>query len=544
MTDEHDADKFWAYIAAHQPQPTPPPQPTGAGHGPVTTGDVDRYVAAVCHNVATAANGTRNAKLNGAAYTLGRVIAAGQLYEPDVVHALTQAGHAAGLDDDEIPATIASGLTAGRQHPRALAPGWTVPDLTVLDQPLEPGERTSWWPQPIATVVTQRDEALDPTQLARDDGHRLFYAGRVNGLLGESESGKTWVALHAVHQALAVGETILYLDFEDSAKGIDDRLRLMGATDTHLERLHYANPDEALGLAQRADLAEALGNAYTLVVIDGVNASMTLLGLDVDSSNAAATTYANTVLRPIANTGAAVVTIDHVPKNKEARGKGGIGAQAKRAMTRGCALAVEVATPFGPGMEGELRLTVDKDTTGKVRAVSGGAKNAGTVHIDSTRPDQVVVHVAAPDLRPVADRDPFRPTHLMEKVSRYLETLPAGCSGAEVERGVGGKRDYVRDALGVLVDEGYVIRESGPRGAVIHRLIAPYSELTDMTSPTSPRPRPDLAPGEVRDAPHDLAPSPPPLRGARGEVKATGPAETTKPADLAPGEDDEEWWQK
>jgi hypothetical protein len=341
-------------------------------------------------------------------------------------------------------------------------------------------DRTSWWPRPIGTVISDREDEPDPTHLARTDGHRLFYSGRVNGLLGESESGKTWVALHAVAQALGVAETVAYLDFEDSAKGIDGRLRLLSATDAQLGQLYYANPDEAMGLAQHADLTEALaGTPFSLIILDGVNAAMTVMGLNPDSSQNDATAFTQRLLRPLANTGAAVVTIDHVPKNKETRGKGGIGAQAKRAMTRGCALSVEVAREFGPGMHGELKLMVDKDTPGKVRGVSGNGRYAGLVHLDSTTPGSVAIQVEAPDLRPHDERPAFEPTHLMEKASRFLESMEDGASPSQkaVQDGMGGNRDNVNLALDALVKRGHVTRGTGPRSAITYTLINPYREL-------------------------------------------------------------------
>src|SRR5690606_20379161 len=106
-----------------------------------------------------------------------------------------------------------------------------------------------------------------------------------------------------------------------------------------------------------------------LVILDGFNAAMTLQGLDL-MSNKDATTFAQTVLRPLARSGACVVYIDHTPKDSENKSAGGIGAQAKRAMTTGCALRVEVIKEFGKGQSGKVRLRVDKDRQGDVRGIS------------------------------------------------------------------------------------------------------------------------------------------------------------------------------
>lgn len=340
-------------------------------------------------------------------------------------------------------------------------------------------ERTSWWPRDLTAVVSGVESEPSPTILVRSDGHQLFYAGKVNGLIGESESGKTWVALLAVCQELVAGRPVVYLDFEDTAAGIVSRLRALGVNESRLELLRYVSPDESLHAAAAADLSETLTDATpSLVVLDGFNAAMTLLGMELES-NTDATRFAQTLLRPMTATGAGAVTIDHVPKNKEARGKGGIGAQAKRAMTTGCALAVEVVTPFGRGMTGRLRLTVDKDRPGHVRAVSAAAKHAGNAVLSSFADGSVDVVVEAPDLRPESERGPFEPTGLMEKVSRFLESVTdsdQGVSMKAIEQEVTGKAAYVRRAVDVLVEKGLVSREAGSRGAVLHRLLEPYRE--------------------------------------------------------------------
>jgi Bifunctional DNA primase/polymerase, N-terminal len=71
------------------------------------------------HRVATAADGTRNATLNRAAFSLGQIVGAGVLDEYTVETALVAGAMAAGLSEREALATIRSGMRAGTQHPRA-----------------------------------------------------------------------------------------------------------------------------------------------------------------------------------------------------------------------------------------------------------------------------------------------------------------------------------------------------------------------------------------------------------------------------------------
>jgi len=77
--------------------------------------------AALRHEISavrSSCEGSRNDTLNRAAFSLGQLVGGGQLEEAEVVDALTIAASATGLGLREVRATIASGLRAGRAHPR------------------------------------------------------------------------------------------------------------------------------------------------------------------------------------------------------------------------------------------------------------------------------------------------------------------------------------------------------------------------------------------------------------------------------------------
>ena len=344
-----------------------------------------------------------------------------------------------------------------------------VPNLDS-DQVEQPRERSSWFPKPLDLQGTE--EEPPPAFLARNDGHRLFYRGKVNALLGESESGKTWVALHAVAQCLQVQEKVIYIDFEDSGRGILSRLRALGITDKQLANFTYANPDENLQLEQRQDLLEALMQQNPdFIVVDGVNAGMTLLGLDL-TNNRDATMFSQSLLKPLTMSGAAICTIDHVTKSKEGRGNYAIGAQAKRADINGVAIAVEVVQPFGRGMTGELNLKVTKDRPGHVRANSKEAKIAGRVIIKSTAEGMVTMIIESPEM------SSFRPTRIMESVSILIEVKPM--SKNAIEKATEGANETVRAALDCLVKEGFATFSHGARNALIFTSIKPFRQLESI----------------------------------------------------------------
>jgi len=272
---------------------------------------------------------------------------------------------------------------------------------------------------------------------------------------------------------------VIYLDFEDSGKGILSRLRSLGLENRHFANFTYANPDQNLTLNERMDLVDALTEIVPeLIILDGVNAAMTLLALDL-TSNRDATFFSQQLLKPLALSGACVITIDHVPKSKDNRGNYAIGAQAKRADINGCAIAVEVTLPFGKGMNGELNLKVTKDRPGAVREHSKEAKFAGTVELRSTAEGMVTMTIISPQM--VAG-DRTRPTHLMEQVSKTLEASTMPLSKNAIEKEVKGKAEWVRIAIQILVDEKFVAIENGSRNALNLKLLRQYREADDSAS--------------------------------------------------------------
>lgn len=501
------------------PKPTAPapvaylPAGTGTGYaGRALEAEVQRVMDCPPHD-----GGGRNDALNTAAYSLGQLVGGGALSEGEVVAALTAAARAVNLPESEIASILPRCVHEGAEKPRGvperpapsplglpvLTPPTIVPPVDEAQPEGEGDQRTSWWPQDLAAIISGDyvPEAA-PAFLARQDGHRMFYAGKINALIGESESGKTWIALLAVVQALTVGERVLYLDFEDTAPGIVARLRLMGVTAAQLGGLAYIGPEQTLDSVARLDLGEHLGeHKPALIVLDGVNAAMTMLGLDLEK-NKDATYFTISLLKPLKRTGAAVVTIDHVTKNKETRGSYAIGAQAKKADVDGCAIAVEVTQPFGKGMAGAMKLTVFKDRPGQVRGVCGGGKAAGVAHLDSTDPAITRCWIEGPDLRSAEERGPWRPTVLMKRISDFLQLVPGdelGPSQTVIEREVQGNADDLRKALTVLVDEGYVARQVRGKGSA-HRLIRGFVDDSDqglgpvLSGYPVPRPNPVLTP--------------------------------------------------
>ncbi len=307
---------------------------------------------------------------------------------------------------------------------------------------------TSWLPR---VVDFDEDETEPgPTVLYRTDGQCLLYAGKINAIFGESESGKTWVALEAVRQQLVQGNKVFYIDFEDSKRGIRGRLKALGVLREHFPRFKYANPDGAYNeIAQQALLSSIRDFTPDLIVMDGVNAAMNLLGLDLEK-NKDATQFSQVVLRPLRLWGAAVLTIDHVTKSKDNRGNYAIGAQAKRADIDGVAIAVDVSLPFGRGSNGKLNLKITKDRPGFVRGISQEASFVGTVDLISKPDNRIEISI-------VGGQTGFTPhEYLMRKLSEFMEKHGAELSTNQIVQAIEGGTDQIKKALAQLENTGYL----------------------------------------------------------------------------------------
>ena len=346
--------------------------------------------------------------------------------------------------------------------------------------------RSTWDVVNLADTLAGEGERLEPTVLARTDGVSLIYPGRIHALNAESESGKSWVALLACKQQIDASAHVLYIDFEDSPESVTERLLALGAApDLLLDRFHYIRPDDPIDEAARVRVTEALEAWHpTLVVIDGVTEAMVGSGWSITDNDDIAQFLA-ALPRLIERAGGAVLLIDHVTKDKEHRGRFAIGGQHKLAGVTGAAYSLDVVKPFGRGLHGVARVTVTKDKHGQVRAVAAGGKHAGEFHLDATGD-----HPRADIIPPVLhDPDaPWRPTIVMEKVSRELEQLaePAGANGLAAV--IGGKKELVLKALKMLIEEGYVERQKAGRGYA-HRSIKPYRQDDDplIERPDPPR---------------------------------------------------------
>ena len=400
-----------------------------------------------------------------------------------------------------------------------------LPDVTTAD--VDSTEDDYWEFVDIAAILDGDWHPPTPSILRRSDSVGLLYPGRVHSIQGEPGGGKTWIALAAATEVMAGGGRVLFIDYEDTAGAVVSRLRQLRVADEVIRELFiYVRPGGPLvtksGKVASGVIARLEAVAPTLTIIDSVGESIANEGLNPSADEEVAHWF-RLLPRRMARTGSAVLGLDHLAKDTEKRGLWAIGSQRKLAAIDGAAYSVQVVTAPTKGRDGHLKLLCAKDRHGTHQR----GVQVADVHI-LEQDDGIGVEVRAMP-------DQFRPTFLMEQISRVIEDEP-GLSARRIfaAEGVKGKTEVRRLALRVLADEGYVAHRpnaDGGKGYYSERRFREEDDLLDSTAPPAPQPRPD----EVGRGPNPGAPPAPPayLRsGALGARSET--AVQTEPASPRP----------
>lgn len=360
---------------------------------------------------------------------------------------------------------------------------------------------SSWRFEDLAQLASGIELPPTPTVFQREDGQGLFYRGAVNDLHGEPGCGKSMIAQIATAQELKNNRDVIYIDYEDSARNVVKRLLLLGVTGEQIiSHLHYvrpsakpSSPTSLDGWRETLDYADTA----TLAIIDGVTSCLAYAGLDSNSGDDIATWY-NTMPRLISACGPAVVLIDHVVKSKDNRGRYAGGSMQKLAIIDGISYSVDMTKPVGKGVRGTIVIKSGKDRISEIEehcAVnwSNGShlREAARIEINSTNPKLMRVTIARPNMMPSEDRqtkrDDFRPTGLMERISRMLEDSLEEPNQSELfkalkEDGSGARTAVMSKAVSLLLQEGFVSNRSGRNNRSIFKSVRPYRQIDDPKS--------------------------------------------------------------
>jgi hypothetical protein len=245
-----------------------------------------------------------------------------------------------------------------------------APDPDIIQQSRHRGgdDEPDLYVDIAALLDGELPEPPKPALLTRTDGHALLYAGRVNALFGDPETGKTFVAEVACVEALRDGRKGLFMDLDhNGVEAVVANLLLLGAPPRVLRdrnRFRYCDPDDSSDV--RAVVEDCLAWRPAVAVIDSLGELLPMMGMS--SNDGDEYTVANArVLQPLADAGAAVITIDHLAKNFNSRTIGPVGTGAKRRALGGASIRVKIGRQFIPGKGGSAHLIINKDRHGGVR---------------------------------------------------------------------------------------------------------------------------------------------------------------------------------
>jgi hypothetical protein len=192
------------------------------------------------------------------------------------------------------------------------------PDGPAADEP----EPSSWQPVDLTPVLAGDWQLPIPTVGLRSDGKHLFYLTKTHTMIGATEVGKDWAALCASADEMNAGNHVVYIDFEDDQGTVVNRLLTLGVSrDLIRTHFHYIRPEHPL-IGRHLDILIEVLQDYqpTLVILVGITEAMNLHGLD-PLSNTDISSFDRTVVRQLTRSGAAEVSLDHVIKDANNRGK-------------------------------------------------------------------------------------------------------------------------------------------------------------------------------------------------------------------------------
>jgi hypothetical protein len=274
-----------AWIASRlaKPEPTRTAPPTIPDS---STPYGQRALEAEIHAVATAPEGTRNHRLNQAAFALGQLVAGGEVDDHDARMSLAAAARACGLPDREATTTIASGLNSGLVEPRSApkterSPLRAVPTTpAVVEDDAGPQSRI----QIEDWQTFNRNSQAELEFLISD----LWPAKTLAFIASPPKKGKTWLGLSAAVSIatgtrfvasfdVATPRRVLYLALEGARNALRARIGCLARglnldpDSSDLENLHIAYRPRGINLADptwAAEIANLAAEGYALIVVD------------------------------------------------------------------------------------------------------------------------------------------------------------------------------------------------------------------------------------------------------------------------------------
>ena len=204
------------------------------------------------------------------------------------------------------------------KHDRYAGMGMNLRPLSVFREAASP--RGYRW-EDLRTNMTQlMSTGIEPARMFEDG---LLLEGMRHHIFAGSEQGKTWLALWLAVQAIERGETVAYLDQENGAEIVSERLRALGLTDpeafNHYEFLPMDTSRDAQDYyAEMLDCVQP-----TLIIFDSWAGFLSMCDFN-EESNADIERWGNLYLMPPRQRHITTVMLDHPGHRSTNRARGAI----------------------------------------------------------------------------------------------------------------------------------------------------------------------------------------------------------------------------
>jgi hypothetical protein len=331
-------------------------------------------------------------------------------------------------------------------------------------------------PWEFVDVTTLAGKPTTPPELLRGaSGVALIYHPSRTLISGEPESGKTMAAIAGAVEMMKRGERVAWIDTDGMGPApLQERMNILGADDTMLSALFRWS--EAANTLTAQQLQETSGRLIDyepkLLVVDSFDPALEQAGMDPNSSRDVST-FARCLVNPIYRAGCTVLLLDHVTKSNEGNSRYSSGSGAKlRAVDAHLGMSTTASGRLTKSDDGGFTVKVHKDRHGTL-------DRKRTYRVQFTHQAGGLTYDVGKSGEIDAGPGDFRPTGLMEKISRYLERQTDSATQSNILDAVTGKDKHVKTAIQRLVDEGYVTETKGDRNSRLFASRHTYREDAD-----------------------------------------------------------------
>jgi hypothetical protein len=362
-------------------------------------------------------------------------------------------------------------------------------DVMAQLRALGGGERTD---EDLINEWMRAVEDTTPTHLLRSDGKAMLPTGRTNMCIGRRGCGKTWLALHESIASLDLGQSVAYVDLEDTVGNMRGRVRTMGRNvDDYVKAggfRRFGSRDVPASLASSTVLEKFAARLaeYDVIVFDVLSRLVLRMGGELNTCNTEVAMLYEYLFDPLAfGAGRMVLTLAHPNAagqrpDADARYIEPAGGATTMNSLSGMGLSMDVVRPFTrENPAGEVRLWCRKDRSGFGEGDLLGTFR-GTLDVGSdTSTLSMTTFIDAPDGKTESVRHEELVVRVMERIIEVLRTRAEGV-GPMTRRDIGRhlstqQRQHVDEGLAKLLHEGKVVevRErielpglGGPQGIV------------------------------------------------------------------------------